>query len=154
MTVSLRSVHCLSRSLFPLTCSFLPCWLWKSTILPVKTREMAIFRQIVLAQLPFRDCSRYDTTHTSIVCLRTLQMTRCRVRMWPSRSPPPLVLCRHFDVSTTGQLEEVKEGLGLAFLEKMVSRDELWITATVSVLFHQPTSVYSRHTAWHSFPVC
>ena len=40
--------------------------------------------------------------------------------------------CRHFDVSTTGQLEEVKEGLGLAFLEKMVSRDQLWITATVS----------------------
>ncbi|KAL3143958.1 hypothetical protein ABBQ32_003771 [Trebouxia sp. C0010 RCD-2024] len=38
---------------------------------------------------------------------------------------------RHFDVSTTGQLAEVKEGLGLAFLEKMVSRDELWITATV-----------------------
>ena len=29
-------------------------------------------------------------------------------------------------------LEEVKEGLALAFLEKMVSRDELWITATVS----------------------
>ena len=42
--------------------------------------------------------------------------------------------CRHFDVSTTGQLEEVKEGLGLAFLEKMVSRDQLWITATVSPL--------------------
>ena len=40
--------------------------------------------------------------------------------------------CRHFDVSTTGQLQEVKEGLALAFLEKMVSRDELWITATVS----------------------
>ena len=40
--------------------------------------------------------------------------------------------CRHFDVSTTGMLEEVKEGLALAFLEKMVSRDELWITATVS----------------------
>lgn len=38
---------------------------------------------------------------------------------------------RHFDVSTTGMLEEVKEGLALAFLEKMVSRDELWITATV-----------------------
>ena len=31
-------------------------------------------------------------------------------------------------------LEEVKEGLALAFLEKMVSRDELWITATVSTL--------------------
>lgn len=42
--------------------------------------------------------------------------------------------CRHFDVSTTGMLEEVKEGLALAFLEKMVSRDELWITATVSPL--------------------
>ena len=41
-------------------------------------------------------------------------------------------LCRHFDVSTTGQLGEVQEGLGLAFLEKMLSRDELWITATVS----------------------
>lgn len=36
-------------------------------------------------------------------------------------------------MSTTGQLAEVKEGLGLAFLEKMVSRDELWITATVSI---------------------
>lgn len=34
-------------------------------------------------------------------------------------------------MSTTGQLAEVKEGLALAFLEKMVSRDELWITATV-----------------------
>lgn len=38
---------------------------------------------------------------------------------------------RHFDVSTTGELEEVKEGLSLAFLEKLVSRDQLWITATV-----------------------
>ena len=41
-------------------------------------------------------------------------------------------VCRHFDVSTTGQLGEVKEGLALAFLEKLVSRDQLWITATVS----------------------
>lgn len=48
---------------------------------------------------------------------------------------------RHFDVSTTGQLEEVKEGLGLAFLEKMVSRDQLWITATVRNYFDVAGSV-------------
>lgn len=43
-------------------------------------------------------------------------------------------LCRHFDVSTTGELKEVKEGIALAFLEQMVSRDQLWITSTVRLL--------------------
>lgn len=38
---------------------------------------------------------------------------------------------RHFDVSTTGELTEVREGLALAFLEQMVSRDQLWITSTI-----------------------
>ena len=41
---------------------------------------------------------------------------------------------RHFDISTTGELTEVREGLALAFIEQMVTRDQLWITSTVCKL--------------------
>ena len=62
---------------------------------------------------------------TLALCLILANLGKPEALMW---------CCRHFDVSTTGQLEEVKEGLALAFLEKMVSRDQLWITATVCLL--------------------
>ncbi len=70
----------------------------------------------------------------------------CRLTSFDSCFLTNVCCCRHFDVSTTGMLEEVKEGLALAFLEKMVSRDELWITATVSA--------YSVLYVWqlHSHP--
>jgi diketogulonate reductase-like aldo/keto reductase len=38
---------------------------------------------------------------------------------------------RHLDVSTTGDFDEVKQGLALCFLEQMVQRDQLFITSTV-----------------------
>lgn len=47
-----------------------------------------------------------------------------------------IVSCRHFDISTTGELTEVREGLALAFIEQMVTRDQLWITSTVRRVVH------------------
>lgn len=75
-------------------------------------------------------------------CNMCHKLTLCDSCFWSQL----VCCCRHFDVSTTGMLEEVKEGLALAFLEKMVSRDELWITATVST--------YSVLYVWqlHSHP--
>ena len=39
--------------------------------------------------------------------------------------------CRHLDITTTRELNEVKEGLQLAFIEQMVTRDQMYITSTV-----------------------
>eukprot|EP00891_Asterochloris_glomerata_P002047 jgi/Astpho2/2047/Aster-00543 len=38
---------------------------------------------------------------------------------------------RHLDITTTRELNEVKEGLQLAFIEQMVTRDQMYITSTV-----------------------
>ncbi len=51
-------------------------------------------------------------------------------------------------------LEEVKEGLALAFLEKMVSRDELWITATVSAYCVLCVWQLHSHTTLHLLIPC
>lgn len=68
-------------------------------------------------------------------------------RQSPQRNTVPVqsCLCRHFDISTTGELTEVREGLGLALLEQMVTRDQLWITSTVSSQFTSLWRVNLHH---------